>query len=144
MTYEEALQLSHSESVRHKRSPKDEEHRLQCMCVSWFNIEFKELRGLLFAIPNGGYRDDRTAARLKAEGVVAGVADLFLSIGNQAFHGLYIEMKTSSRGSRQSECQKVFQRNVERRRYKYVVCKTIDDFKATINGYLYGEKTESE
>lgn len=57
---------------------------------------------LAFAIPNGGKRDARTAAMLKAEGVKAGVWDIFLPIPKlysprdlitYKFHGLWIEMK---------------------------------------------------
>lgn len=47
----------------------------------------------LFAIPNGGSRDVREAANLKASGVKAGVWDLMLPIARHGFHGLWIEMK---------------------------------------------------
>lgn len=47
----------------------------------------------LFAIPNGGKRDAITAARLKAEGVRAGVPDIFLPVGKGRHLGLFIEMK---------------------------------------------------
>lgn len=58
---------------------------------------------LAFAIPNGGMRDKITAGKLKAEGVKAGVWDIFLPVPSAAllncvpcvpvFHGLFIEMK---------------------------------------------------
>jgi len=48
---------------------------------------------LLFAIPNGGWRHKRTAGRLKAEGLKAGVPDTFLAVPRGAFAGLWIEMK---------------------------------------------------
>lgn len=51
-----------------------------------------ELR-LLFAIPNGGQRDVRVAAKLKAEGVKPGVHDLMLPVPRHGLHGLWIEMK---------------------------------------------------
>ena len=57
---------------------QDAEHRLQCTCVRWFGYQYPELSALLFAVPNGGRRDPVTGARLKAEGVVAGVSDLIL------------------------------------------------------------------
>lgn len=47
----------------------------------------------LFAIPLGGRRDAREAARLKAEGAKAGVSDLFLPLQRRGFGGLWIEMK---------------------------------------------------
>ena len=51
---------------------------------------------LLHAIPNGGKRDARTAAKLKATGVKSGVYDVFLPVARCGFHGLYVEMKKES------------------------------------------------
>ncbi len=48
---------------------------------------------LCFAIPNGGYRSKRTAGRLKAEGVRAGLPDLFLPIAAHGMHGMFLELK---------------------------------------------------
>jgi hypothetical protein len=47
----------------------------------------------LLAIPNGGQRSKATAARLKAEGVKAGVSDLLLPLRRGGFGGLFLEMK---------------------------------------------------
>lgn len=55
---------------------------------------FPALR-LMHAIANGGKRDIRTAVRLKATGVKAGVSDIFLPVARHGRHGLYIEMKKS-------------------------------------------------
>jgi hypothetical protein len=48
---------------------------------------------MLYAVPNGGKRDKATAAKLKAEGVKAGVPDVFLPVARGGYHGFYIEMK---------------------------------------------------
>ena len=50
----------------------------------------------IHAIPNGGLRDKKTAAILKAEGVKRGIADIFLPYPSGEWHGLYIEMKKPS------------------------------------------------
>lgn len=47
----------------------------------------------LLAIPNGGARDAREGARLKAEGVKPGVSDLLLPLRRHGFGGLWIELK---------------------------------------------------
>lgn len=54
---------------------------------------------LLFHVPNGGERNLKVAAGLKAQGVKPGVPDLCLPVpkylnGECYFHGLYIELKT--------------------------------------------------
>ena len=75
---------------------QDAEHRLQCACVRWFRYQYPHHVSLLFAVPNGGRRDAVTGARLKAEGVVAGVADLLLFVPTKQHHALCIEMKTAT------------------------------------------------
>lgn len=48
---------------------------------------------LLHSIPNGGKRNRLEAIRLKREGALAGVSDIFLPVSRGGFHGLYIELK---------------------------------------------------
>ena len=51
----------------------------------------------MFAVPNGGYRMGKTARDLKAEGVKAGVPDVWFPLngvhGRKLVKGLVIEMK---------------------------------------------------
>ena len=88
----------------------------------------------MYAIPNGGKRNAVTGAILKSEGVLAGVADLFVARACGVWHGLYIEMKTE-RG-RQSESQKAFECAVVREGYRYAVCRSFEDFEGVVRGYL--------
>ena len=124
-----------------------EEHNIQAACVRWFGYAHPELRGLLFAIPNGGARSKATAGRLKAEGVVAGVSDLILLVpccrakitennaaGIEIRHALCIEMKKN--GGYQSPEQKDWQKKVEGHGYKYAVCRSLDEFIDTVEAYL--------
>lgn len=112
----------------------NDEHKLQCACVQWFNLQHRDLRGLLFAVPNGSYRSKATAGKLKAEGVVPGVADLILLVPKQWAFALCIEMKTPK--GRQSPEQKAWQAIVEAQGYRYAVCRSFDDFTRTVNEYL--------
>lgn len=75
------------------------EHIEQVTFVSQFRQAYPGV--LIFAIPNGGYRDKRTAEKLKAEGVVSGVPDLFIPAWR-----LWIEMKRQKGGGLSAE-QKV-------------------------------------
>ena len=57
-------------------------------------IEYCDMKGYpRFAIPNGGLRRKSEAARMKAEGVSAGVPDLCIPVARGGYHSLYIEMK---------------------------------------------------
>ena len=77
---------------------KKEEHYIQVGVFKWINL-VKEMYPALknaYAIPNGGSRNEKEAGNLKAEGVRAGVPDVFLSYPSKEFHGLYIEHKTKT------------------------------------------------
>lgn len=116
------------------------ESRLQAVCVRWARLQFPQCRKLLFAVPNG-YKTSLSQARIaKAEGLVAGVADLLLlhpSASGQ-YAALCIEMKAGK--GRQSDYQKEWQAEIERQGvYKYVVIRCFDDFKNEINNYLCGD-----
>jgi hypothetical protein len=63
------------------------EHVEQREFVSWFRQTYRPVR--IFAIPNGGARSLVTAARLKVEGVSAGVPDLYIPAWR-----VWIEIKT--------------------------------------------------
>lgn len=78
-----------------------------------------ELR-LLFAIPNGGERNIRVAAKMKAEGVKAGVSDLMLPVARHGLHGLWIEMKRP--GGKASAEQKAWLDAMQGQGYGAVVC----------------------
>lgn len=104
---------------------RQEEHNIQVAIV-----QYLRLRGFeVFAIPNGGRRDAVTGAKLKAEGVSAGVADLIilLPIGNV----LFVEVKTSK--GRQSPEQKAFQERVESLGFNYVIWRSVEDAEKFIN-----------
>lgn len=117
------------------RKHKDEEHRLQKSCVEWFNAAYPKYAKGLFAVPNGGRRDVVTAKRLKDEGVLAGVADLILSISRGGFNMLCIEMKTPK--GRQSENQKKWQSFIEKHGpAKYVIVRSLEQFINEINDYI--------
>jgi len=113
---------------------KNNESKLQQACVRWFRFNYPSMRNLLFAIPNGGLRNIKTAVRLKAEGVVAGVPDLFLALATEQSPGLFIEMKFGE--NEQTEAQKIMQRELTGQNFEYSVCYTIDEFMTTIKTYL--------
>lgn len=62
-----------------------------------------------FAVPNGEKRSVRTGARLKAQGVMAGVADIILII-DRKIYGLELKKLKGKQSSAQEEWQPCFER----------------------------------
>jgi hypothetical protein len=93
--------------------------------------------GLLLAIPNGGMRSKATAGKLKAEGVRAGVPDLFLPIAVGGHHGLWVEMKTRT-GGRLSPDQVSWIAHLRLQGYRVEVCPGVDHGIRAIRDYLAG------
>lgn len=102
--------------------------------VQWFDLQFPDLRGRLFAVPNGGHRHKAVAAKLKAEGVRSGVPDLWLPVPVAGFHGLVVEMKTLT--GRPTEQQLDWLDFLARQGYMATMCKGADAAIQTIRNYL--------
>jgi len=96
--------------------------------------QYPELRGL-FHVPNGGARDKITGARLKREGVKAGVPDVLLLVARGEFHGLAVEMKRQQGGCL-SQNQKTWLNRLNAQGYKAVACKGATEAIKTITEYL--------
>lgn len=111
------------------------EHDLQVQCVRWFRLYYPKYARLLFAIPNGGQRNRIVAAKLKAEGVVAGVPDLFLAVPKGAYHGLWIEMKNGKAG-KVSNKQNDMINVLKEQGYQCEVARSFNEFEGVIRDYL--------
>jgi hypothetical protein len=112
------------------------ESKLQSSCVEWFRFQYPHFKMLLFAIPNGGHRNIITAKKLKREGVVSGVPDLFLSIPRNGWNGFYIEMKSEK--NKLTQPQEDFFSQAKKYNYKCEVIRTIDQFIREVNYYMNG------
>lgn len=110
------------------------EHIEQKLLVRWFRMQFPAYCKCLFAIPNGGVRHIRTALKLKEEGVLSGVSDLFLMIPKGDFHGMFIEMK-AEKGKIQPS-QQEFLDLANSLNYKGIVCYGFENAKESIQKYL--------
>ncbi len=134
MTIDELRRLC-LQKQKTRKPNADREHRLQCACVAWFRARFPQYAHALFAVPNGGRRDGVTGARLKAEGVIPGIADLVLLKSNARHGALLIEMKTPQ--GRQSPAQQQWQKLITAdNRYKYVICRSLEQFIEQVTTYL--------
>ncbi len=89
---------------------------------------------LLYHVPNGGKRDRTTAAKLKAEGVKAGVPDLVLPVGRGGYLGLYIEMKVGK--NKTTENQEYWLKKLTEQGYRTAVCYGWEEASAVLEDYL--------
>ena len=117
-----------------RRKPRDLEHKLQAACVRWYRLQYPKMKHNLFAVPNGSKRDVIIGAKLKEEGVLAGVADLILLKSNRFYGALLIEMKTPE--GRQSDTQEEWQQKITNDGFKYVIVRSLEDFQREVKLYL--------
>jgi hypothetical protein len=110
------------------------EHQSQTAVVEWFDLQYPRYSRLFFAIPNAAKRSAALAAYMKAEGLRAGVSDLFLLVPRGTFHGLIIEMKSAE--GKCTQAQKEFLAAVSAQGYCTNVCHSTDSAIATIKAYL--------
>lgn len=125
--------------VRPKRKRNNEESRSQQAVIKWWATACREFgvpEMLLFAIPNGGWRDPVGAKILKREGQRNGVADLFLSVARGKQHGLYIEMK-AEHGVVSSD-QSLFLTTAHAQGYAVTVAYSTEQAMAAVRDYLNG------
>lgn len=117
---------------------KSIEHAEQVALMKWWALvhnRYSLSEQLLFAIPNGGERNVLVAAKLKAEGVRAGIPDLFLAVKRSGFGGLFIEMK-KPKGGRVSDNQKTMITLLAEQGYKTTVCNGWLEARKQIEDYL--------
>ena len=90
----------------------------------------------LWHCPNGGHRNKIVAARLRREGVKAGIPDIFLLVPRNGFHGLAIELK--AKGKKPTKAQAEWLERLGKRGYLAAVCHGFEEAKDLILTYLQG------
>lgn len=149
MTLEELYQ---QQPTTGRRKPKHEEDKLQIACKAWFDNAFcdvylamklrvpwedvKNIKKLMHHSPNEGELPggEREGAKRKAMGVRAGFPDFILLMAGRGYSYMAIELKTEK--GRQSESQKEFQKAVEWSGGKYVIVRSLEEFKKLIFDYF--------
>jgi len=112
---------------------KNNEHKIQVECVKLFRYKYAALHYRLFAIPNGGQRNKTVAAKMKSEGVLRGVWDLFLAVPRNGKHGLFIEIKYGY--NKLTEHQEIFKSHLQSD-YAFGVAYSVEEFLQLVNDYL--------
>ena len=128
MKYDEILKLEEKKNkATKKRKPRHIEEPIQVACVKWFRLQYPKL--IIFAVPNGGSRNLYEAKNMKDAGVLKGVADLVI-VGNNG-RVLFVEMKAGK--NKQEASQVIFQQKVENLGHKYIICRSLEQFKKEID-----------
>lgn len=114
------------------------EGKEQALLFKWaaYNLCNMPELGLMYHVPNGGKRDIITAARLKSEGVKAGVPDIFLPAARSGYHGLFIELKIKN--NKPSDLQESWLNRLNEQGYYTAVCYGWYEASETITNYLKG------
>lgn len=120
--------------VKCRRKPRNLEHTLQCRVIRWFRLTYPNMVHNLFAVPNGGYRTKTTAALMKEEGQLSGVADLILLKRKGSCGALLLEAKV--KGNYQSQTQREWQKRIEADGYQYRIFHSLEEFSQIVNNYL--------
>ena len=118
------------------------EHAHQCALFAWaaLNREKYPMLEYMFAIKNAEKAGKVAGAMAKAEGVKAGVLDIFLPYPNGDYHGLFIEMKRpkteKQEAGKLSKEQIQFMKYAESVGYARAVCHSWQDAACIIQSYL--------
>lgn len=129
--------------AQRKRGSPEGKVQAECVNIAW--NEYPETRGIYYAVPNENSRGDSnaiTGAIRKSYGIVAGVADTYLAMARGGYFGLYIEFK--SEVGRQRKEQVEFQQRVEQQGYKYVVVRSVEEWRKEWDEYLSMKPTKRE
>ena len=129
------LKLQSKTKIRSK--PNNDEHKLQSAAFKWFRLQYPDMAHNLFAIPNAAKRTARIGAYMKEEGLLPGVADVVLMKSNRFYGACFFEFKTKT--GRQSDSQKEWESKITQDGYKYVIIRSLDEFRKVVKQYLSDE-----
>lgn len=107
------------------------EDQLQQKIVIDFRNRNLKNDNLIFAIPNGGSRNQLEAMKLKKTGTLAGVSDLIIMIPNKI---IFLELKTEK--GIQSDSQKLFQNKVNALGFEYCLIRNLKDYEELMQTLL--------
>lgn len=129
-----------------KKSPPPLERHEQATYFSWLHFlrhDGVRVGDFAFAVPNGSYLHGDIAKRaiqgnmLRAQGVRAGVPDVFLELPVTPYHGLRIEFKRIG-AAKPGDDQSIWHARLRSRGYYVAVCYGFEQAKAVTLEYLKG------
>lgn len=127
------------ERLKPSQLPVPSESVEQQNLFRWAAVRWPKEMRLLYHVPNEGKRSRANGARLKAEGLRAGVPDINLDVARGEYHGLRIEMKRR-RGGRVSPEQAAWLEALREQGYAAVVAYGWEEAADAIEKYLRGDR----
>lgn len=116
---------------------KKTEHQIQTDWFNWLHF-LSDLPDywtrLIYAVPNGGFRNPKEAIRFQAEGVKSGIPDVNVDIPNEVYHGMRIEFKKP--GGTLSDTQVDIHALLDAQGYYVVTCYTVEEAINELENYL--------
>lgn len=125
-----------------RAKPIDREGLEQASLIREISIRFPVAAKLIYHVPNGGHRVKAVAAKLKTQGVKAGVPDLVLPMARGGYFGLYIEFKAKPPyDAAVSPSQDAYIQALLGQGYLAIVCRGAIDASEAIRAYLLQPQT---
>lgn len=115
----------------------ESEAKRQADGFQWFWNTYPDLRGLLYHVPNGEYRDKVTAAKLKGLGVVAGIPDMVLNFRAKTW---FFEWKDDK--GRVSDAQAKIHSLMRSQGFIVFVVRDVEHFKKLVVDILEAKQTD--
>lgn len=119
-----------------RAKPVDREGLEQAALMREIELRYPQVFELIYHVPNGGHRHKLVAAKLKQQGVKAGIPDLVLTMARGGYFGLYIEFKATIEPAPVSASQSACLRRLNEQGYLAVVCRGHFDAMEQIRAYL--------
>ena len=110
---------------RIKTKFKVTETAIQQAYFAWVRLHPNPKLRWVHSIPNGARRSITSAQRAKAEGLLSGIADVFIPYPTTLYHGRYLEFKTPT--GKQSPNQQAFAEWCYQVGYGYDVVRSVDE-----------------
>lgn len=119
-----------------KHNPIPLEHDIQSAFFDWVRLakNMHPVLKLMFAVPNAGKRSFKTAARMKAEGLVSGVPDVMFPVARRGFNGLAMEFKRPKQTPTENQLE--FMDGLQKENWLVVVVTDSEAAIRTVKDYL--------
>lgn len=129
------IRTARDQRERSKQQSVEHDHQVAFFQILELNSrKYPQLVTGVFAVPNGGFRDQATAKKLKAEGVRRGVPDILIMIPRRGYFAAAIENKAPA--GRLSPEQKQMLDSLNANGYMTKICYSVDEQVKFLEWYL--------